>query len=41
MLLKKLQSDDLTRATLANMLKALTRKNAGKLLISKLTRETY
>jgi len=41
MLLQKLQSDDLTRATSTEVLKALTRKNAGKLLISKLTRETY
>jgi len=41
MLLQKLQSDDLTRATSTEVLKTLTRKNAGKLLISKLTRETY
>jgi len=37
LLLQKLQGDDLTRATSAGMLKTLTSKHAGKLLMSKLT----
>jgi len=41
MLLQKFQSDSLTRATSANILKTLKSKRAGKLLMSKLTRETY
>jgi len=41
MLLQKFQGDSLTRATSANILKTLKSKRAGKLFISKLTRETY
>jgi len=41
MLLRKFQSDSLTRATSANILKTLTSKRAGKLFMSKLMRETY
>jgi len=41
MLLQKFQSDDLTKATLTNVLKTLTNKRAGKLLMSKFIRETY
>jgi len=41
MLTRKFQIDNLTRATSVNMLKTLTSKRAGKLLASKLTRETY
>jgi len=41
MLLQKFQSDSLTRATSANILKTLTSKRAGKLFMSKLMRETY
>jgi len=41
MLTRKFQIDSLTRATSVNMLKTLTSKRAGKLLASKLTRETY
>jgi len=40
-LIRKLQTDNLIRATSINMLKTLTDKRTGKLLISKLTRETY
>ena len=40
-LMQKFQRDNLTRATSAGILKTLTNKRAGKLLISKLTRETY
>jgi hypothetical protein len=40
-LTRKLQRDSLTRATSINMLKTLTNKRAGKLLTSRLTRETY
>jgi hypothetical protein len=41
MLARKFQTDNLTRATSINMLKTLTNKRTGKLLTSKLTRETY
>jgi len=41
MLARKFQTDCLTRATSINMLKTLTNKRTGKLLASKLTRETY
>ena len=40
-LIQKFQTDDITRATSPNILKTLTNKRIGKLLISKLTRETY
>jgi hypothetical protein len=40
-LTRKLRRDSLTRATSINMLKTLVNKRAGKLLTSKLTRETY
>jgi hypothetical protein len=40
-LARKLEKDKLTRTTSINMLKSLTNKRAGKLLTSKLTRETY
>lgn len=40
-LTQKFRRDSLTRATSTNMLKTLTNKRAGKLLISRLTRETY
>jgi hypothetical protein len=40
-LTRKLQTDSLTRATSINMLKTLVNKRAGKLLTSKLMRETY
>jgi hypothetical protein len=40
-LTRKLRRDSLTRATSINMLKTLTNKRAGKLLTSRLTRETY
>jgi hypothetical protein len=40
-LARKLERDKLTRTTSINMLKSLTNKRAGKLLTSKLTRETY
>ncbi|RLE47212.1 MAG: hypothetical protein DRJ31_09195 [Candidatus Methanomethylicota archaeon] len=41
MLVEKFRIDNLTRATSIDMLKALTNKRVGKLLKSKLTRETY
>ena len=41
MLMRKFQKDNLTRATSVGILKTLTNRRAGKLLISKLTRETY
>lgn len=40
-LLRKLREDHLTRATSTNVVKTLTSKRAGKLLMSKLIRETY
>jgi hypothetical protein len=40
-LTRKIQTDSLTRTTSINMLKTLVNKRAGKLLTSKLTRETY
>jgi hypothetical protein len=40
-LTRKLRRDSLTRATSINMLKTLVNKRSGKLLTSKLTRETY
>jgi hypothetical protein len=40
-LTRKLRKDSLTRATSINMLKTLVNKRSGKLLTSKLTRETY
>jgi len=40
-LTRKLQRDSLTRATSINMLKTLVNKRAGRLLTSKLMRETY
>jgi hypothetical protein len=40
-LTRKLRIDSLTRATPINMLKTLVNKRAGKLLASKITRETY
>ena len=40
-LIKKFQRDNLTRATSTGILKTLTNKRIGKLLVSKLTRETY
>jgi len=40
-LIRKLQTDGLTRATSTGMLKTLTNKRIGELLTSKLTRETY
>jgi hypothetical protein len=40
-LTRKLRTDSLTRATSINMLKTLLNKRAGKLLTSKLMRETY
>ena len=40
-LARKFKTDKLTRATSINMLKTLTNKRTGKLLTSKLTRETY
>ena len=41
LLMRKFQIDSLTRATSAGILKTLTDKRVGKLLKSKLTRETY
>ena len=41
LLMRKFRRDSLTRATSVGMLKTLTNKRAGKLLKSKLTRETY
>ena len=41
LLMRKFQRDSLTRATSVSMLKTLTNKRVGKLLKSKLTRETY
>jgi len=41
MLMQKFQSDTLTKATSIGILKTLTSKRAGKLLMSKFTRETY
>ena len=41
LLIRKFQRDSLTRATSVSMLKTLTNKRVGKLLKSKLTRETY
>ncbi len=41
MLMQKFQNDTLTRATSVNVLKALINKRVGKLLMSKLARETY
>jgi hypothetical protein len=38
---RKLRADSLTRATSMNILKTLTDKRIGRLLTSKLTRETY
>jgi hypothetical protein len=40
-LTRKLRRDSLTRTTSINMLKTLVNKRAGKLLTSKLMRETY
>jgi hypothetical protein len=40
-LTRKLRRDSLTRATSINMLKTLVNKHAGKLMMSRLTRETY
>jgi hypothetical protein len=40
-LTRKIRTDSLTRATSINMLKILVDKRAGKLLVSKITRETY
>ena len=41
LLMRKFQRDSLTRATSVGMLKTLTNKRVGKLLKSKLMRETY
>ncbi|MHC1629315.1 MAG: hypothetical protein ACXQTI_10900 [Candidatus Nezhaarchaeales archaeon] len=41
LLMRKFRRDSLTRATSVGVLKTLTNKRAGKLLKSKLTRETY
>jgi len=38
---RKLRADSLTRATSMNILKTLTDKRIGRLLTSKLRRETY
>jgi hypothetical protein len=40
-LTRKLRRDSLTRATSINILKTLVNKRSGKLLTSRLTRETY
>jgi hypothetical protein len=40
-LTRKLRRDSLTRATSISMLKTLVNKRAGKLMMSRLTRETY
>jgi len=41
LLMRKFQTDSLTRATSMGILKTLASKRTGELLISKLTRETY
>jgi hypothetical protein len=40
-LTRKLRRDSLMRVTSINMLKTLINKRAGKLMMSRLTRETY
>ena len=41
MLMGKFRNDALTRATSANLLKAITSKRSGRLVVSKFTREVY